>query len=86
MNISVIIPLFNEQNSLEELTKKIARIIDGMKLQYEILLIDDGSTDNSWNKISKICGINPNVRGIRFLKILENHKHYLLDLKCVRVM
>ena len=39
-----------------------------MKLQYEILLIDDGSTDNSWNKISKICGINPNVRGIRFLK------------------
>ena len=68
MNISVIIPLFNEQNSLEELTKKIARIIDGMKLQYEILLIDDGSTDNSWNKISKICGINPNVRGIRFLK------------------
>ncbi len=68
MNISVIIPLFNEQNSLEELTKKIALIIDGMKLQYEILLIDDGSTDNSWNKISKICGINPNVRGIRFLK------------------
>ena len=68
MNISVIIPLFNEQNSLEELTKKIALIIDGMKLQYEILLIDDGSTDNSWNKISKICGINPNIKGIRFLK------------------
>ena len=44
MNISVVIPLFNEQNSLEELTKKIAQIIDGMKLKYEILLIDDGST------------------------------------------
>ena len=68
MNISVVIPLFNEQNSLEELTKKIAQIIDGMKLKYEILLIDDGSTDNSWIKISKICGINPNIKGIRFLK------------------
>ena len=68
MNISVVIPLFNEQNSLEELTKKIVQIIDGMKLKYEILLIDDGSTDNSWIKISKICGINPNIKGIRFLK------------------
>ncbi|MBL6647340.1 MAG: glycosyltransferase family 2 protein [Flavobacteriaceae bacterium] len=68
MNISVIIPLFNEQNSLEELTKKIARIIDGMKLKYEILLIDDGSTDNSWIKISKICAVNSNIKGIRFLK------------------
>ena len=68
MNISVVIPLFNEQNSLEELTKKIAQIIDGMKLKYEILLIDDGSTDNSWIKISKICGINSNIKGIRFLK------------------
>ena len=68
MNISVIIPLFNEQNSLEELTKKIAQIIDGMKLKYEILLIDDGSTDNSWIKISKICTVNPNIKGIRFLK------------------
>jgi len=68
MNISVVIPLFNEQNSLEELTKKIAQIIDGMKLKYEILLIDDGSTDNSWIKISKICSINPNIKGIRFLK------------------
>ena len=68
MNISVVIPLFNEQNSLEELTKKIAQKIDGMKLKYEILLIDDGSTDNSWIKISKICVINPNIKGIRFLK------------------
>ena len=68
MNISVVIPLFNEQNSLEELTKKIAQIIDGMKLKYEILLIDDGSKDNSWIKISKICGINHNIKGIRFLK------------------
>ena len=68
MNISVVIPLFNEQNSLEELTKKIAQIIDGMKLKYEILLIDDGSKDNSWIKISKICVTNPNIKGIRFLK------------------
>ena len=64
MNISVVIPLFNEQNSLEELTKKIAQIIDGMKLKYEILLIDDGSTDNFVEKM--IYKFNDNFGNVLF--------------------
>ena len=68
MNISVVIPLLNEQNSLEELTSSVSFIINNLKLEFEIILIDDGSTDNSWEIISKICSSNKNIKAIRFLK------------------
>ena len=68
MNISVVIPLLNEQNSLEELTSSVSFIINNLKLEFEIILIDDGSTDNSWKIISKICSSNKNIMAIRFLK------------------
>lgn len=68
MNISVVIPLLNEQNSLEELTSSVSFIINNLKLEFEIILIDDGSTDNSWRIISKICSSNKNIKAIRFLK------------------
>ena len=68
MNISVVIPLLNEQNSLEELTSSVSFIINNLKLEFEIILIDDGSTDNSWKIISKICTNNQHIKGIRFLK------------------
>ena len=69
MNISVIIPLLNEQNSLEELTSSVSSVINDLNLKYEIILIDDGSTDNSWKNISKICINNQHIKGIRFLKV-----------------
>ena len=68
MNISVVIPLLNEQNSLEELTSSVSSVINDLNLKYEIILIDDGSTDNSWKIISKICSSNKNIKAIRFLK------------------
>ncbi|MDC0593193.1 glycosyltransferase family 2 protein [Flavobacteriaceae bacterium] len=68
MNISIVIPLLNEQNSLEELTSSISTIVKALRLEFEIILIDDGSTDNSWKIISEICSNNQNVKGIRFLK------------------
>lgn len=68
MNISVIIPLLNEQNSLEELSSSVSSVINDLNLKYEIILIDDGSTDNSWKIISKICSSNKNIKAIRFLK------------------
>ena len=68
MNISIVIPLLNEQNSLEELTSSVSFIINNLKLEFEIILIDDGSTDNSWKIISKICSSNKNIKAIRFLK------------------
>ena len=68
MNLSIVIPLLNEQNSLEELTNSISTVVKSLRLEFEIILIDDGSTDNSWKTISKICSNNQNIKGIRFLK------------------
>ena len=68
MNLSVVIPLINEQNSLEELVSSISSVISEINLNYEIILIDDGSTDKSWEIISKLCALDQNIKGIRFLK------------------
>ena len=68
MDISIVIPLLNEQNSLEELSSSVSSVINDLNLKYEIILIDDGSTDNSWKIISKICTKNQHIKGIRFLK------------------
>ena len=68
MNISVVIPLLNEQDSLTELHDWIAKVMQSNRFSYEIIFIDDGSTDNSWKIIGHLSSQNPNVKGIRFLK------------------
>lgn len=66
MNISVVIPLLNEEESLNELYDWIAKVMQSNRYSYEILFIDDGSTDTSWDVIEKLSQVDPNVRGIRF--------------------
>lgn len=68
MNLSIVIPLLNEQESLPELHNWIVKVMQAHNYSYEILFIDDGSTDASWNVISKLSHKNPNVKGIRFLR------------------
>ena len=68
MNISVVIPLLNEEESLKELHDWIVSVMQSNSFSYEILFIDDGSTDNSWKVISRLAESNTNVKGIRFLK------------------
>lgn len=68
MNISVIIPLLNEQESLPELTSWIAKVMMDNNFTYEVIFIDDGSTDSSWQTINQLTGENPNIKGIRFLR------------------
>ncbi|TYA92264.1 glycosyltransferase family 2 protein [Seonamhaeicola marinus] len=68
MNISVVIPLLNEQDSLKELHDWIAKVMQSNHFSYEIIFIDDGSTDNSWQVISDLNTQNDTVKGIRFLK------------------
>ena len=68
MDISVVIPLLNEQESLEELHDWIVSVMQSNSFSYEILFIDDGSTDGSWHTISKLSNKNSNVKGVRFLK------------------
>jgi glycosyltransferase involved in cell wall biosynthesis len=68
MDISVVIPLLNEEESLQELHDWIARVMQSNRYLYEIIFIDDGSTDTSWNVIQKLSALNFGVKGIRFQK------------------
>ena len=68
MRLSIVIPLLNEEESLHELYHWIASVMQSNGYVYEILFIDDGSTDQSWPIITRLCDANPEVRGIRFLK------------------
>lgn len=66
MNISVVIPLFNEEESLPELLAWIERVMLQNNYSYEVIMIDDGSTDGSWKVIQQLSAKNPNLRGIKF--------------------
>ena len=68
MNISVVIPLLNEQESLTELYDWIAKVMQSNHFSYEIIFIDDGRTDDSWTIIEQLSNKDANVKGIRFLK------------------
>ncbi len=66
MDITVVIPLINEEESIPELTAWIERVMNEHGWSYEIILVDDGSTDNSWKVIEELRHKNPNIKGIKF--------------------
>ena len=66
MDISVVVPLYNEAESLPELAEWIERVMDENHFSYEVLFIDDGSTDGSWKVIKELSGRNPRLKGISF--------------------
>lgn len=68
MNLSILIPLLNEEESLKELYSWIIKVMQSNNYSYEIIFVDDGSTDDSWNIIESFSNENPNVKGIRFMK------------------
>ena len=68
MDISLVIPLLDEEGSLEELHSWIVEIMESNDYSYELIFIDDGSNDNSWNIIRSLSLKNKNIRGIKFLK------------------
>ena len=66
MDISVVVPLLNEAESLPELEAWIRRVMDENGFSYEIVFVDDGSSDNSWAVIQQLSEANPNVKALRF--------------------
>lgn len=66
MDISVVVPLYNEAESLPELESWIARVMNENGFSYEIIFVNDGSTDDSWKVISGLKEQNPNVKGVSF--------------------
>jgi glycosyltransferase involved in cell wall biosynthesis len=66
LDISVVIPLLNEEESLPELTQWISRVMQMHGYSYEIILVDDGSTDHSWRVIQELSALEPAIKAIRF--------------------
>jgi len=64
--ISIIVPLYNEAESLPELTAWIDKVLKENRLSYEVILVDDGSSDGSWDVIEDLVKSNPSIRGIKF--------------------
>ncbi|HET9053018.1 MAG TPA: glycosyltransferase family 2 protein, partial [Cyclobacteriaceae bacterium] len=68
MDISVIIPLYNEAESLQELHSWIRRVMNDHAFTYEVIFVDDGSNDGSWEIVQKLAAENAAVKGLRFSK------------------
>ena len=66
MDISIIVPSFNERESLPELCSWIDRVMSAHKFSYEVIVVDDGSTDGTWDEVKNISKSNPNIHGISF--------------------
>ena len=66
MDITVVVPLFNEEDSLPELCAWIDKVMQKHKFIYEVLLIEDGSKDNSWKVIEEKSGNNSSIKGVKF--------------------
>ncbi len=68
MDISIVVSIYNEEESLTELVEWISKVMTANKLSYECIMIDDGSTDNSWDIITNLKNNHPEIVGIKFLK------------------
>ena len=68
LNFSVVVPLYNEEESLSELVAWIHRVATANKLSYEVIMIDDGSSDGSWAEVERLKGEYPAIKGIRFAR------------------
>lgn len=66
MDLSIVIPLKDEEESLPELADWIKKVCEANGYSYEMIMVDDGSTDSSWKVIEQLSKINPAVKGIRF--------------------
>jgi len=66
MDISVVIPLLNEEESLPELAAWIEKVMHENRFSWEVIFVDDGSSDNSWQIIESLSSKQPNIRGIKF--------------------
>ncbi|NJC26559.1 glycosyltransferase family 2 protein [Neolewinella antarctica] len=87
MDISVVVPLFNEEESLPELTAWIDRVAREHKLSYEVWLVDDGSSDGSWRVVQELAAKNDRLKGIKFQRnygkspaLYEGFKHATGDV------
>ena len=66
VDISIVVPVYNEQDNVEAVYSAISSVLKKMNCPYEIIMVDDGSSDNSWQVIESLRTINPCIKGIKF--------------------
>ena len=83
--VSVVVPVYNSQKTLEELVRQVGAVLDGLGLDYEIILVNDGSRDQSWQEISRLC-MSPQsrVRGINLMRNYGQHNALLCGVRKAR--
>lgn len=73
MKISVVSPIYNEEDCVRELCRLLLDVLPQLNCDYEIVLVDDGSVDSSWKTICELSQANPGVRGVRFSRNFGHH-------------
>ena len=79
--ISAVIPVFNSQGSLEVLTQRLCQVLENHSEKFEIIFVNDGSRDGSWQVISRLVGANPRIRGINFMRNYGQHNALLAGIR-----
>ena len=82
--LSVVIPVYNSQESLPILIPQLLKVLASVARQYEILLVNDGSQDNSWQFIEKICAENKNIRAFDFVQNYGQHNALLCGIRAAK--
>ena len=84
MEISIIIFVFNEEGNIELINREIKKVFSSIKIEYEIIFIDDGSKDNTWENIHKLSIIDKNIKGIKFSRNFGKESAIFAGLKFSR--
>jgi glycosyltransferase involved in cell wall biosynthesis len=84
INISVVVPAFNSQESLPHLVEGLKVVLDAISQEYELVLVNDGSTDRTWEVVSELAGKNPWIRGLNLMRNYGQHNALLAGIRAAR--
>lgn len=82
--LSVIIPVFNEQGSIQLMKQRLSKVMESINLSYEVILIDDGSTDNTWQFIENVVHTTPHWRGVKLSRNFGHQPALLAGMSLAR--
>ena len=83
-NISVVIPVYNSEDTLDELISRLNQVLPAISQMYETILVNDGSSDQSWNTITRLSQDQPGVRGINLMRNYGQHNALLCGVRAAQ--
>src|SRR5580698_10199341 len=84
LTISVVVPVYNSEPTLVELIQRLTATLRQVGVEYEILLVNDGSRDHSWQTIQQLCGANRRICGISLMRNYGQHNAFLCGIRRAR--